>query len=94
MSDGCQNYDRGQQGLRKPKTPARVRSSELSSELVRHDDIQLAIDNLLQLSTVARANAAMTMVRNILWQANNDGVLYPDEVEAHIRSVAKDYGCA
>lgn len=65
-----------------------------SSNILLGDDIQLALDNFSQLAVVARANAMERMVRNILWQATNDGTLLPHEIEEHIRSVAKDYGCA
>lgn len=59
-----------------------------------NDKVQIALDNMEQLSDANRARALMTLTRNILWQVQNDGNLFADEIESHIIAVAKDHKCA
>lgn len=63
------------------------------STVINADTAGGVLDNLEQLPTSERARALMTMLRNIVCQADNDGPLTPDEIYSHIQTVGRDHNC-
>lgn len=64
------------------------------STFINADTAGGILDNMEQLPTGERARALMTLLRNIVWQADNDGTLTPDEIYSHIQTVGRDHHCA
>jgi hypothetical protein len=57
-------------------------------------DIQIAIDNLEQLPATERAKVLMTIIRNIVSQADSEMIISLDEIESTIETACRDVGCA
>jgi len=57
-------------------------------------DIQIALDNLEQLPATERAKTLMTIVRNLVTQADENFIVTWEELESTIESACRDVKCA